>query len=61
DCPTDTPPFTDTTTNWASTDIACVYGLGIDTGTTATTFSPGDTLTRADMATILAPTIRALL
>ena len=61
DCPTDTPPFTDTTGNWASTDIACVYGLGIDTGTTATTFSPGDTLTRADMATILARTIRALL
>ena len=61
DCPTDTPPFTDTTTNWASTDIACVYGLGIDTGTTATTFSPGDTLTRADMATILARTIRTLL
>ena len=60
-CPTTPPPFTDTTTNWASTDIACVYGLGIDTGTTATTFSPGDTLTRADMATILARTIRALL
>ena len=60
-CPTTPPPFTDTTGNWASTDIACVYGLGIDTGTTATTFSPGDTLTRADMATILARTIRALL
>ena len=60
-CPTTPPPFTDTTTNWASTDIACVYGLGIDTGTTATTFSPGDTLTRADMATILARTIRTLL
>jgi hypothetical protein len=60
-CPTAPPPFTDTTGNWAADDIACVYGLGIDTGTTATTFSPDDTLTRSDMATILAPTIRALL
>ncbi len=60
-CPTTPPPFTDTTTNWASTDIACVYGLGIDTGTTATTFSPDDMVTRADMATILARTIRTLL
>ena len=60
-CPTTPPPFTDTTGNWASDDIACVYGLGIDTGTTATTFSPDDTLTRSDMVTILARTLRALL
>ena len=60
-CPTAPPPFTDTTGNWASDDIACVYGLGIDTGTTTTTFSPDDTLTRSDMVTILARTLRALL
>ena len=60
-CPTTPLPFTDTTGNWASDDIACVYGLGIDTGTTTTTFSPEDTLTRSDMITILARTIRALL
>ena len=60
-CPTTPPPFTDTTGNWASDDIACVYGLGIDTGTTTTTFSPDDTLTRSDMVTILARTLRALL
>ncbi len=60
-CPTTPPPFTDTTGHWAADDIACVYGLGIDTGTTATTFSPDDMVTRADMATILARTIRTLL
>ena len=60
-CPTDTPPFTDTAGNWATADIACVYELGIDTGTTATTFTPGGTVTRAEMATILARTIRTLL
>jgi hypothetical protein len=60
-CPTTPPPFTDTTGNWASDDIACVYGLGIDTGTTTTTFSPDDMLTRSDIVTILACTLRALL
>jgi len=60
-CPTTPPPFTDTTGHWAADDIACVYGLGIDTGTTATTFSPDDMVTRSDMATILARTIRTLL
>ncbi|MYH43372.1 MAG: S-layer homology domain-containing protein [Acidimicrobiaceae bacterium] len=39
-------------------DIARVYGLGVTEGTTATTFSPADPVTRAQMASFLARYIR---
>ena len=35
-------------------DIDCIAALGITSGTTAETFSPSDTVTRAQMATFLA-------
>ena len=37
----------------ARADVACLYALGITQGTTATTFSPGRSVTRAEMASLL--------
>lgn len=42
---------------WASTEIEALAAAGIIKGTSATTFSPGDPVTRADFITLL---IRAL-
>ena len=48
-------PFTDVaTTSSAHDDIARIYGLGITTGTSNTTYSPDDNVTRAQMANFLA-------
>jgi len=60
-CPTTATPFTDVSpTSFAVSDVPCIYGLGITNGTTSTTYSPKTTVTRAQMASFLARTYRAL-
>ena len=57
---TDTP-FTDVaTTSPTYNDIGRIYGLGITTGTTPTTYSPGADVTRAQMASFLARLYEAI-
>ena len=47
-------PFADVPeTSYAFTDIGCLYGLGITTGTSADTYSPQQPVTRAQMAVFL--------
>ncbi|MEM9466464.1 MAG: S-layer homology domain-containing protein, partial [Actinomycetota bacterium] len=41
-------------TDWAYADIACIHDLAITTGTTPTTYSPDDPVTRRQMAAFLA-------
>ena len=60
-CPTDPTPFTDVpATSFAAGDIACLYGLGVTGGTSATTYAPDDDVSREQMASFVARTIRAL-
>ncbi|MFT5202995.1 MAG: hypothetical protein ACI9C1_002392 [Candidatus Aldehydirespiratoraceae bacterium] len=48
-------PFTDVSlTSFARDDIGCIFGLGVTTGTSATTYSPADNVTREQMAAFLA-------
>ena len=55
DAPLTDTPFTDVaTTSSAYNDIGRIYGLGITTGTTPTTYSPANNVTRAQMASFLA-------
>ena len=59
-CPTGGHPFTDIpAASFARDDIACIFRLGITTGTTATTYDPTGTVTREQMAAFLARFIRA--
>ena len=54
-------PFTDLDPqSFAFNDIACIYHLGITGGTTTTTYSPLDEVTREQMAAFLARTWRNL-
>ena len=54
-------PFTDVeTTSSAYNDIGRIYGLGITTGTSPTTYSPGADVNRAQMASFLARLYKAL-
>ncbi len=54
-------PFQDVPEDsWAANDIARVYGLGITTGTSDTTYSPDDPVTREQMASFLARVYRLL-
>jgi hypothetical protein len=46
-------------TSFAKDSVARIYGLGITTGTTATTYSPADPVTREQMASFLARLFRA--
>ncbi|OCT16847.1 hypothetical protein A8709_00575 [Paenibacillus pectinilyticus] len=46
--------FTDTTNHWAKDTIAAAAAQGIITGYTDTTFGPDDTITREQMAVIIA-------
>ena len=47
--------FTDVDpSDWARADIACINDLAITTGTTATSYSPDDPVTRRQMAAFLA-------
>ncbi len=60
-CPTGATPFTDvSTTSFAKDDIPCIYGLEVTTGTTGTTYSPGDFVTREQMAAFLARLYREM-
>ncbi len=61
-CPT-TPAhgFTDVSaSSYANDDITCIKALGITTGTTDTTYSPNNPVTREQMAAFLARLWRAL-
>ncbi|MGH8926295.1 MAG: DUF4331 family protein [Acidimicrobiia bacterium] len=55
--PASTDPFTDDENSQFEADINAVAAAGITTGTTATTFSPNDPVTREQMAAFL---VRAL-
>jgi L-amino acid N-acyltransferase YncA len=60
DAPIVATPFTDVPdTSFAKDSVARIYGLGITTGTTATTYSPADPVTREQMASFLARLFRA--
>ncbi len=60
DAPIADTPFTDVvTTSSAYDDIGRVYGLGITTGTSPTTYSPAADVTRAQMASFLARLYKA--
>lgn len=54
ECPTGAMPFTDVpTSSFAYADVICIFELGITTGTSATTYSPGQFVNRAQMAAFL--------
>ncbi|MFT5203812.1 MAG: hypothetical protein ACI9C1_003215, partial [Candidatus Aldehydirespiratoraceae bacterium] len=54
-------PFTDVSaTSFAKDDIGRIFGLGITTGTSGTTYSPGDNVTREQMASFLARLFNAI-
>ena len=59
-CPDPVLPFGDVASSFALADIGCIFGLGITTGTSATTFDPIDPVTREQMAAFLARLWRAL-
>ncbi|MEM8708492.1 MAG: S-layer homology domain-containing protein, partial [Actinomycetota bacterium] len=52
--PTPASPFEDLPGNWADAAISRVYGLGITTGTSATTYDPNGLVTRMQMAAFIA-------
>ena len=58
-CPSPPLPFTDTATVIAPADVACIFGLGITTGTSATTYGPDGIVDRNQMASFLARLWRA--
>ena len=63
DCPSPTLPFTDIDDVISRADIACIYGLGITTGTSPTTYRPdglGGLVDRDQMASFLARLWRSL-
>ena len=60
-CPDPVLPFGDVSAlSFALADIGCIFGLGITTGTSATTFDPLGSVTREQMAAFLARLWRAL-
>ena len=52
-CPSGGTPFTDISSSFAANDIACIYQLGVTTGTSATSYSPTDLVTREQMAAFI--------
>lgn len=53
-------PFEDTDDlTWSAEFVASMYGIGVTTGTTSTTFSPHDNVTREQVAALLARLFRA--
>jgi len=53
-CPVGPTPFTDLPgSSWGDPAIACIYGLGVTTGTSVTTYAPDDLVSRMQMATFL--------
>jgi S-layer homology domain len=53
-CSTAPTPFVDIVGSFAAADIACIYALGVTTGTSSTTFEPSAVVTREQMAAFLA-------
>ena len=53
-CPILETPFTDIDQTTAKADITCIYALGITKGTTPTTYTPHQPVTRQQMASFLA-------
>jgi len=54
-------PFTDVAaTSFARTDITCIFNLGVTTGTSTTTYSPANPVTREQMAAFLSRLYRKL-
>ncbi len=47
-------PFTDVSGSFARADVSCIFALGVTTGTTGTTYSPAQPVTRQEMAAFLA-------
>ncbi len=62
DAPTSNTPFTDISNRTAEqeTAIGQIYRLGVTIGTSDTTYSPGDVVTRRQMASFVARMYRAL-
>ncbi len=54
DCPIASTPFTDVSNSFARTDIACIYGLGVTTGTRPDAYSPKNPVSREQMAAFMA-------
>jgi hypothetical protein len=53
-CTGSADPFTDVSaTSFAREDITCIFNLGVTTGTSSTTYSPKDNVTREQMAAFL--------
>ena len=60
-CPDPVLPFGDVSAlSFALADIGCIFGLGITTGTSATTFDPLASVTREQLAAFIARFVRAL-
>jgi len=58
---TGTHPFTDVSqSSYAYGPVGCIYQIGITTGTSRTTYSPNEFVTREQMASFLARLYRAL-
>lgn len=53
-CSSGGTPFGDIAGSFAEADIACIHSLAITTGTSPTTYSPADPVTREQMASFLA-------
>ena len=53
-------PFVDVGGSFAEDDIARIFGLGVTSGTSPSTYSPGDRVTRAQMAAFLSRLYRVL-
>jgi hypothetical protein len=54
-------PFVDVpTASFAADDVGCLYSLGVTTGTSPTTYSPDDVVTREQMAAFLARLYRII-
>ena len=59
-CSSAATPFTDLSpTSFATADVACIYDLGVTTGTGSSTYSPADFVTREQMAAFLGRLWRA--
>lgn len=59
ECPSGSTEFTDVASSFAAEDTACIYLLGITTGTSATTYGPSENVTREQMAAFLGRLHRA--
>lgn len=60
-CASPATPFTDVTAgSFAFADVACIFDLGVTTGLTATSYGPGGSVTREQMAAFLGRLWRAL-